>query len=425
MRAALFTWGIALAALRPAWALDPPPDVAAREAALEQAWHRQAQAWAPEEWVRPVLRGDPVDGNAAEALAQALVDAAPVLEAARRDRPDLYFAPRPEGSAPEVRALATRVRPIFESARRTRVRWPATPVDQCLFMRQDRLDDDLTLGRAAKVVLAAAGTDAGACLAAAADVIRTAQDSMAGRALTHRVAAGMVIGLACDRAQRCAALATAAERARAADAFARLVREWPPIGPTLRFERLFSASGHLTALRSSRGDPSFVPGVTFVVGLTSAAHFLAVAERGAPEDGRPAAWVDTADPRDFGLLRYASGEAEVRAMVGLLAVELAGNGPPADVLDPFTGAPYQRRTREDGTRSLWSVGADGRSAPDEPDRGDDVWVDLTPNGLPAAWSRTGRTQEATQGMIGLSASVYRLGALVGIDTAACEPLPDR
>jgi hypothetical protein len=425
MRAAIWIGVLGWAASWPAWALDLPPDVAAREAALERAWHRQARAWTPGEWVRPVLRGEPIEGNAAEALSKAIADATPALDEAKRDAPDLWFTFGPPlvDAPPEARALATRLAPIFDSARRTRVRWAPCPVDRCLLLRENDLREGVLLLRAAKIALAATGTDAGRCLTVAADVMRTAQDSMAGRAFTHRMVASTIINVAYQRAQACAGEATVEARARAAGDFARLARDWPPLAPSLRFERLFAASSVLIGLRAEQADPSFLPGAAFAVSLAAAEHFLDAAERGLPEDGRPTG-IDGVDDLDLGVRRLALGESELRATVGLLAVEMAGPDAPADVADPFSGRPFERRTDPDGARSFWSVGADGRSTPDEPDRGDDVWVDLDPDGAPEDWSKAGRTQRTTQRGMVREMPLIMLGGALGIDLAACEPLPD-
>jgi hypothetical protein len=414
---------LALLLATPAAAFDLPPPVAAWQASLERAWHARADGYAPPPWHRPVLRGDPIEGNAAEALEAALRDAEPLFDAVD---PEWFvksaLGPDP-GAPPAVRAAAEGLSPLVEAGRRTWAASPGEPADSCVHFRGDAPQRVVRFMRATHVLLASAEAPA-SCLRVTADVVRSIQDWMAGGSLVMRRVGDLAIRRALTRARICVDGAPPEARASAAIEFARLARDWPPLGPTVRFEALYLASGALHEVRAWVEGPLVFPGPEPVLGLAHAARLLADFDRTDPSPATRVAWLADLGARGEpweGVRRQAVVDVETRALVGLFALSL-GPAPP-DLLDPFADAPFVRRAFPDGAIVLASVGMDGRAATHDPDRGDDVWVELL-DGEPPLW-----IEDDTPGLragrlrIGeiLEGGPYRLKP-VGL-FGNCEPLP--
>jgi hypothetical protein len=375
--------------------------------------HELAQATLPLEsarWQRPVLRGVARSGNAA-ALARNAVVPARVLPSGV----DLFEAldsdPPP---SPELARLIERIRPrldAFEAATQSSFSWQ---LDPALDPSTGTLDNLAHLDSVELLLLRASTLSAAACLRAATDAVRLAQDLVPGGGLDRVQIAGVEMSVVPRVAIRCAARASPDELGAALAEVESLAEHAPPIASAIDVEALVAARGFQSdfALRPSlpkltgapldraRANPwqlldawqRSLDAAERLSRLDSGADY--VAQRAALDRALDSHWQD--DPllvasrlrveAEKVLARHARAVALLRALGGALAVmqARATNGAlprvapsalaqPA-LADPFSQAPLRYERAADGRSGrVYSVGMNGR---DDAGRGDDVVVQV-------------------------------------------------
>lgn len=208
-------------------------------------------------WQRPVLRGEPIPGNAADAARMALAEIARLpnrselgelldgaLEANAEGRPS------PEGLAP----LLQRTEGARGALRRaTRLTWAARPMAQHEDLGRTDPGDSPSAALLATKLLLAGAMDASPseCMATAADVVRLGQDLSAGANLLHRMMLDAHARRAAPVLLRCAARATPEELAVARAEVERLAAHSPPASWTFEIEALGMARVLVSTLPES------------------------------------------------------------------------------------------------------------------------------------------------------------------------------
>jgi hypothetical protein len=200
---------------------------------------------------RPVLRGDPIPGDAAEAAREA-VATLPAIDLPDDLRERLAAGDPPDDVVALTRTHAAELHALRESARRPRS-----------FYRIDfaragdaPMSDFMPVVRGVRLLaVQAAVAEPGECLRIGADAIRIAQDFAPGASVLGTSVAAVLIETVAPVMERCLDAATGDERAAAARELDLLVEHAPPIGCALEAEALFAAA----SFRSTGSDTPFVP----------------------------------------------------------------------------------------------------------------------------------------------------------------------
>ncbi|MCA9593939.1 MAG: hypothetical protein KC776_11530 [Myxococcales bacterium] len=300
-------------------------------AALTESLRARSSDLAHHGWVRPVLRGTPLPGNAA-------TEAQSVAEARTLDLDALA-----RSTQHSVAALSD---PLLD---------PSSP----------RSPDSGAHLRAVRVLLARArARPPAACLRSAADAIRLAQDHVSGGGILRLAIASSEIAAAVPVAVHCARDANPTELRTAGKEIESLARHPAPSGDALAGEALYAAGTlrddwllrpkwplenpyrRLSAWRSAleradafeHVDPSRYP------------EGLAELDAAAGEQQRSAstAALDLRRVRRH-LLRDMESQAKLRALAVALLVR--AGAPPPSLKDPFTGAGLRREST-----CVWSAG---------------------------------------------------------------------
>lgn len=345
--------------------------------ALERETVPRARSVSQERWLRPVLRGRGVEGNAwpaivatstraaahfprtaSEAVTQALetgqavpIEWTAVLDAARTDLARLRETTQFTGSwNPAV--IQTELSPP-----------PAMAT---------------TVVRAQRGMLVAAVSSSSAdCLALCADVVRISQDFSAGLGLIGMAIEGTNARLAASVALRCAQNADRETRARAGVEFTALHRAWRPIGAfkivsafaMVRVARLEFALSHngfsSSALEFYWHQPDAVARLAKMVShlprwqnAGALGEDPTVLDRLAADDFENLMGNPLTEPAAVRLDRLIENSRRGRAWVSVVATVLGDAEHPLE--DPFAMAPV-RVTRTERHTVVRSVGPDRRA----------------------------------------------------------------
>ncbi len=346
-------------------------------------------------WSRPVLRGNPVAGNAA-AEAERLARAIEVPRGLRLDDALANDAPPSRRLRALLVAAGPRLQALAESTRH-----PVAQLgDPLLDPSQSATPDSAAHLRAVRLLLLyGRQKPAGPCLRFAADAIRLAQDQVSGGGILRVAISSAEIGSAVTVALVCARSASSDELARAARELEILALHPAPMGDALEAEALFAA-GLLraeiivrpkwprftgSAVERARANPfkwlsawKQVLADATVLGSLDGEHYpaaldelarLGAAERDSDNPLTPALIAELRPHVE----RDAEAQAKLRALTIVLHA-LAEARPPR-LADPFTGEPL-RFDASRGVVRAYSVGPNRRD-----DRGaitsDDVVVQAT------------------------------------------------
>lgn len=189
---------------------------------------------------RPVLRGEPMAGNAAQLarVAATRIPATPELPGDIADRVA-------EGDVPDdIIALArTHDRELRAVREATRARQAWTDIAVERGGAATELPSYMPLLRAARLLAVQAHVaPPGECLRIGADTIRMAQDLAPGAGILGAVIAATLIEEIAPVIEQCLARATPEERAEAAREIELLAAHAPPIGAALELEALLAAA---------------------------------------------------------------------------------------------------------------------------------------------------------------------------------------
>lgn len=359
-------------------------------------------------WQRPVLRGVARPGNAAVLERRALVPARVLPSGV-----DLFKAlERGAPPSPELAHLLERVGPrldALEDATQSSFAWQ---LDPALAPYTGTLDNLAHLDSVELLLLRASTLPAAACLRAAADAARLAQDLVPGGGVDRVQIASVEISVVPPVAVACAAHASPGELSAALAEVESLAEHVPPIRSALDVEALVTARGF-------QSDFALTPLLPKLTGssldraranpwklLDAWRRSLDVAdqwsqldpnadyaaERASLEDALDSHWQDNpllrasnlAVEAQKALVRHEQSVALLRSLGGALAVmqaraksgELPESAPAAFALpvfaDPFSAKQLRYRRDPDGRAGrVYSVGKNGR---DDSGLGDDVVV---------------------------------------------------
>lgn len=215
----------------------------ARYASQLRVLEAQIADFHEQRWERPVLRGEPVDGNAFERLEAAVVpfralheDPSVVAPVAGRDASAALRA-RLEHHALDLER--------YRAASQAAWSFGDYPVERGLAAEEI----EYVPHRRARELLAARASLAGPgeCVSIATDLVRTSQDLAAGRSLVGGMMLGVDVELVAAFLPRCLIAADADTRARAARELGILAEHPAPIGYAMEIEALSAGamSAHL------------------------------------------------------------------------------------------------------------------------------------------------------------------------------------
>jgi hypothetical protein len=357
-------------------------------------------------WERPVLRGAPGEGNAADEIYAAVDKWQPMERKLRDGLADKVYYGQPLTAA-ETQAIQARAGALQALRAAVQQRWSRTDL-------VPELGADMRVPvypRLAEASLGLLGIATGAtvdeCLQRATEVIRIGQDLVPAAPLEAGSVATHLTALAARVIVRCAASADLGSLRRASHELHLLAMHPAPIGSCIEFEEIATAMElrKRAALSNKHSAMQVVRAAldrTQVMAAWSA-HESPTRFRQISADRYPDAMEEWKREQDF---RLQSSLPEVRAstehvlariqddmrgqaLLRMLTIGLStlaerayrGALPPqpsglrdAALADPFRGQPFNYRVAANGSElTLWSVGEDYRD-----DAGSDEWRGPTP-----------------------------------------------
>jgi hypothetical protein len=355
-------------------------------------------------WERPVLRGPAIEGNAHDAIVQAL-DGFSGLSFQQRDAlaSQLYYG---QPLSAEQRVLLTKHAAMIGKLRlATLSGWSMTELP---LEKPAPAPAYAPVMDAALLMLARAATQTpDECMSQCADVMRLGQDMVPGAPLEAASLSMRITSTASAVLLRCASLSSAESVQRASRELHMLATHAPPSGGGIELADLIAAMKlrDLSRLTGSVGDDSIATRLRRRPALFAAwryfenpARWRALTPNHYPQAlenwQREQEWrtraelplvADATAPVVGWLYDDMRGQALLRELtIGLAtrAERMRRARPPREPLllqepglrDPFTGEPLKWRYSPDGTElTLWSVGEDRRD-----DKGTGDWSDQAP-----------------------------------------------
>ncbi|MDD9967802.1 MAG: hypothetical protein OXR73_16320 [Myxococcales bacterium] len=357
-------------------------------------------------WERPLLRGEPVEGNAAEAFFNALGGLKRPSPALRQGLAEQLFYGQPL-LPHQVAPLKQQSEILAELAASPQRTWSMT------YLRPE-LGDAMPVPPypkaldAALLLLARASTlEPDACLAASADVARIGQDLVPGAPLEASSVSMRIASLTAYAVRSCARRATARGLQRAERAFRELATHPPPVGHGLELADLVAGvevrkasslgrdADHIGILRTLQSRPERLKSWAYYddphrFRAWSPSAYPETLERWREEDtwrsqsGRPD--VAAASAERIGWLQDdMRGQAILRALTVALSAlaerERRGRMPPEpaalrlpSLVDPFSGRPLRQRFDPASLElTVWSVGEDLRDG-----NAEETWNERAP-----------------------------------------------
>lgn len=353
-------------------------------------------------WERPPLRPPTVDGNAAEAVHEAL-QSQTALEAPAREAiaEALHFGqPIPKAQLATLDSWKAAVERLRMATHHS---WSATTLDLARTPAPPVPDYPLIMD-AALVMLADAARQGGdGCLSTVADTIRMGQDLVAGAPLEASGVAMRIASLGARVVGYCTPDASGTGLRRASAEFRLLATEGPPTGAGIEVADLLATVKLRRAAAIDR-DAGYgemaerlrARGRLFAAWRTLAhpsrwrqvlpeAYPDAVTNWRGEQDWRAGSEHQGISEGTAGVLEWLyddqRGQATLRAlalgMATLAERERRGKTPrslvgvrDAALRDPYTGSEMRFRLAQDGSElTVWSVGEDMRD-----DRGTDEWA---------------------------------------------------
>jgi len=352
-------------------------------------------------WERPVLRGAPGEGNAADEIYAALDAWRPLSPSIRVSLADKVYYGQPLTAA-ETQALQERSGTLSALRSAVQQRWSRTDLVPELG-RDMRVPAYARLGEAGLVLLgAAASAPVDECLQRANEVIRIGQDLVPAAPLEAASVATHLTALAARVIARCAQTADLNSLRRASRELHLLATHPAPIGSCIEFEEIALAMElrKRAALANKTSAWQVVQTLLDRSPLLAAwgAHDNPTRFRQISAEHYPDAMEEWKREQDFRLesslpeLRVSAehvlariqddmrGQALLRmlsvgvstlaerAYRGALPAQPSGLSDPA-LRDPFRGQPFNYHVASNGAElTLWSVGEDYRD-----DLGSDEW----------------------------------------------------
>ena len=342
---------------------------------------------------RPILRAPSLRGNAADAARDAVLTLGPMTPV------NHINAVLRGGDAlpPEVVALLHASEPSLRALRNaTHLDSAHWTIDYSRGADRPAFHWPLDV-QAAKLLLAqATASPPGECLQICADTVRFAGDLAPQNDLVPLMIADVIVGIAAPVALRCAARASADERAQAAREFDVLATSAPSFGEAFWTDAVVAAAN----LRAQyRTIPWFPRTMADVAAIRGQSMLLDAWEYLLRETARPIDISASEYPEAFaalqdlmrrrttstnpviavsgGFMRYVHRDAEAQAQLRAVALALAylatvpsvGPMPPSlppelaerrALRDPFSGRPLRWRSEPDGARAtIYSLGING------------------------------------------------------------------
>jgi hypothetical protein len=359
---------------------------------------KRRDAYMKARWTRPVLRGEPIEGNATEAERAAVASLGAMDDKAFEHFKDVATT----GVPPELSALiapnADALRALRDATQRTYA-YTTIPIEQWPTTKLPLYTGHF---KAWKLLLAqAAMASPPECMLICADVIRMGQDTGPGAGLVGMMVGGVTYDQAAPIALACARKADASARAAFSRELEALVKNAPPVGPSLELETLGIAYGFETLANQAPAFPKDKEGLDLFVHRRTTIDALEIflADDTKWDDVRADKYPDAfalVRARDeklaqsgnvlvelaaTGHVRYVERDAKAQAMVRALAVAVAAipDGPNgafaqaalqnAAFRDPFTGKPFDTviGDKEWKVRSLGADGVDGGGSKESDD----------------------------------------------------------
>lgn len=215
----------------------------ARYASQLRVLEAQIADFHEQRWERPVLRGEPVEGNAFERLEAAV---APFR--GLREDPSVVAPVAGRDASAALRALLehhARDLDAYRAASQAAWSFGDYPVERGLNAQEIEY---VPHRRARELLAARAALSApDECVSIATDIVRTSQDLAAGRSLVGGMMLGVDVELVAALLPRCLIAADAATRARAVRELGILAEHPAPIGYAMEIEALSAGamSAHL------------------------------------------------------------------------------------------------------------------------------------------------------------------------------------
>lgn len=357
-------------------------------------------------WERPVLRGQPGEGNAAFEAQQALQGFTGIAEQER----DALAAQLFYGNAPlpaaQVALVDKHIEMIAKLRAATQLGWAMTelPVErgEAMPLPQYPLVIDaalLALGHAAR-------SSADDCLVIGADVVRMGQDLIPGATLEAASISTRITSLAAPVIARCASEASTDAILRAARELNLMATHAAPTGGGVELADMLAQVQlrHMCELPAPEGDSTFMRLRRRPALFEAWTHFLGPTRwRELTPDKYPAAletWQHEHEWRSRSELALVAdvtahvqtwlyedmrGQALLRTLsvgVATLAERSRRGRTPREpvtlnepaLVDPYNGQALKWRITQDGTElSIWSVGEDRRD-----DKGSSDWTTQAP-----------------------------------------------